>query len=59
MTASIERGIASLEEHRVYLDGLPEGTMGTDPDAFLRGVAEQTGPALGVELAVTFEVIPF
>lgn len=59
VSGSIERGIASLEEHRVYLDGLPEGTMGTDPDAFLRGMAAQTGPAMGVELAVSFEVIPF
>lgn len=58
VTETIERGIASLHEHRVYLDGLPEGTLGTDPDGFLRGAAAQVGPALGVELAVAFEVIP-
>ncbi len=58
VTDSIDAGIASLEQHRVYLDALPAGTTGTDPDAFLRGMATSTGPALGVELAVTFEVIP-
>lgn len=44
--------------HRTYLDALPEGTLGTDPDAFLRGMATETGPRLGVEAAVAFEVIP-
>lgn len=58
VTDCIDLGIASLEEHRVYLDGLPEGTLGTDPDAFLRGMGAQVGPSLGVELAVPFEVIP-
>ena len=58
VTDSIERGVASLREHRVYLEGLPEGTLGTDPDGFLRGMAAQTGPDLGVEMAVPFEVIP-
>lgn len=58
ITDTIERGVASLEAHRAYLDALPEGTAGTDPDAFLRGIAAQTGPRLGVELAVAFEVIP-
>jgi LmbE family N-acetylglucosaminyl deacetylase len=58
VTDSIGRGIASLEEHRVYLDGLPEGTLGTDPDGFLRGMAGQAGPLLGVQFAVPFEVIP-
>lgn len=58
VTASIDRGVASLEAHRAYLDGLPPGTAGTDPDAFLRGMAAQTGPRLGVELATAFELIP-
>ncbi len=59
VTASIDRGIASLEEHRAYLDALPAGTRGTDPDSFLRGMATEVGPALGVEAAVAFELIPF
>ena len=59
VTGHLDAGIASLREHRVYLEGLPEGTMGTDPEAMLRGAAEAFGPRLGVELAVPFEVIPF
>ena len=59
VTATIDRGIASLEEHRAYLDALPVGTHGTDPDQFLRGMATEVGPALGVEAAVAFELIPF
>lgn len=57
VTDHIDRGVASLEEHRVYLDALPEGTRGTEPDSFLRGSAAENGPRLGVDLAVTFEVI--
>jgi LmbE family N-acetylglucosaminyl deacetylase len=59
VTATIDRGVASLAEHRAYLDALPEGTRGTDPDSFLRGMATETGPRLGVEAAVAFELIPF
>lgn len=58
VTDSIDAGVASLEAHRVYLDALPAGTLGTDPDAFLRDAARSVGPRLGVELAVPFEVIP-
>lgn len=58
VTATIDRGVASLEEHRAYLDALPEGTLGTDPDGFLRGMAERTGPAIGTAAAVSFELIP-
>lgn len=58
VTATIDRGIASLEQHRVYLDGLPDGTTGKDVEPFLRGMATATGPRLGVELATTFEVVP-
>ena len=57
VTDTIDRGVASLEAHRAYLDGLGAGTQGTDPDAFCRGAAASAGPALGVELATTFEVI--
>ena len=58
ITDSLVAGIASLEQHRVYLDALPEGTTGKDVEPFLRGIAEASGPALGVELATTFELIP-
>ena len=40
-------------EHGAYLAGLGEG--GTDPDAFLRGGAEQLAPRFGGRLAVGFE----
>ena len=48
-----ETGIASLREHRAYIDGL--GTA-FDPDAFLRGNARAVGEAAGCEYAIGFEV---
>jgi LmbE family N-acetylglucosaminyl deacetylase len=56
VTGFLERGVASLREHRAYLEGLGDGT--TDPDAFLRGSAESVGARQGVEHAVAFEVVP-
>jgi len=58
ITATVDRGVASLAEHSAYLDALDEGTHGKDPEPFIRGVAAASGPALGVEYAATFEVIP-
>ena len=58
ITDSLDAGIASLEQHRVYLDALPDGTTGKKVEPFLRGMAAATGPRLGVELATTFEIIP-
>jgi LmbE family N-acetylglucosaminyl deacetylase len=57
VTASIDLGVASLREHRVYLDGLAEGTAGKDPEPFLRSMAEAAGPLLGVTAATTFELV--
>lgn len=57
VTHHLAAGIASLECHRTYLDNLDAGTMGTDPDAMLRGAAEAAGPRLGVALAAAFEVL--
>jgi len=51
----LDAGVASLRCHRTYIDGLGEDF---DPDAFLRSNAEAAGPALGVELAAAFEVVP-
>jgi LmbE family N-acetylglucosaminyl deacetylase len=51
VTEHIDRGVASLLEHRVYMDGL--GTE-FDPDDFLRGSARSSGEGVGVPLAVTF-----
>ena len=55
VTATIDRGIASLAEHRAYLAGLGDG--GTEPDAFLRENAARGGRRLGVDYAVEFEVV--
>ena len=51
---TLEAGIASLRCHRTYLEHLDPSP---DPDAFLRDSASATGPRLGVELAVAFELI--
>ncbi|HEX3566893.1 MAG TPA: PIG-L deacetylase family protein [Acidimicrobiales bacterium] len=48
----LDRGVASLQEHRAYLDGLG-GDF--DPDDFLRSMAGYAGMAAGCEYAVTFQ----
>ena len=55
VTATLDRGVASLREHRVYLDGLG---YDMDPDEFLRGNATSTGAECGVQYAVDFELVP-
>jgi LmbE family N-acetylglucosaminyl deacetylase len=55
VTASIEAGIASLREHRAYIEGL--GTD-FDPDEFLRKMAGYIGLAAGCEYAVGFRRYP-
>ena len=55
VTATLDRGVASLAEHREYLPGLGDG--GTDPDAFLRENARASGAKFGVEYAVEFEMV--
>jgi len=54
VTAFLEQGIASLLEHRTYLAHLPTHT---DPAAFLRHNAAETGVRCGCQYAVSFEVI--
>jgi LmbE family N-acetylglucosaminyl deacetylase len=49
VTDTIDAGVASLREHKVYLDGL--GTD-MDPDDFLRKMAGFVGLAAGCEYAV-------
>jgi LmbE family N-acetylglucosaminyl deacetylase len=48
---TLAKGVASLEEHRVYIDGL--GT-GFDPEEFLTNMAGFAGMAAGCEYAVLF-----
>ncbi len=55
VTATIEAGIASLREHRAYLDGLG-GDF--DPDEFLRNMAGYVGLGAGCEYAVGFRRYP-
>lgn len=50
----LERGIASLAAHDEYTKGL--GVGGPDPAAMLGWAARRSGPALGVEAAVLFDI---
>lgn len=56
VTDHLDAGVASLECHRVYIDAL--GDPGFDADGWLRSAAEASGRRLGVDLAVTFELVP-
>ncbi len=55
VTGTIEAGVASLREHRAYLEGLG-GDF--DPDEFLRNMAGYIGLGAGVEYAVGFRRYP-
>ena len=55
VTGYLDKGIASLREHAVYLEHLG-GDM-ADPASFLTRFARQAGHRLGVEHASTFEVV--
>lgn len=59
ISATIDRGVASLREHRAYLDALApaDSDQDHDPTAFLRQWAEAAGPSMGVDAATTFELI--
>jgi LmbE family N-acetylglucosaminyl deacetylase len=52
VTGTIDLGVASLREHRAYIDGL--GTN-FDPDEFLRNIAGYGGMAAGCEYAVLLQ----
>ena len=55
VTATIDTGVASLREHRAYLDGLGNDF---DPDEFLRDMAGYVGLGAGCEYAVGFHRYP-
>jgi LmbE family N-acetylglucosaminyl deacetylase len=55
-TDTFDLGVASLEAHRAYIDGL--GWENWDPREFLEGFARQAGTRLGVRYAAQFEVFP-
>lgn len=54
-TATFARGVASLEAHRAYIDGL--GWDDFDASDFLAGMSRPTGARMGVEHAAAFERI--
>ena len=55
VTGTIDAGVASLREHRAYLEGLG-GDF--DPDEFLRNMAGFVGLGAGCEYAVGFRKYP-
>jgi LmbE family N-acetylglucosaminyl deacetylase len=56
ITESFEAGVASLEAHRAYIDGL--GWENWDTREFLEGFARQAGQRFGTPMATAFEVFP-
>ena len=52
VTDTIDLGVASLREHRAYIDGL--GTD-FDPEEFLKNIAGYGGMAAGCEFAVLLQ----
>jgi LmbE family N-acetylglucosaminyl deacetylase len=55
VTDTIELGVASLREHRAYIDGLGKDF---DPDEFLRSIAGYVGLGAGCEYAVSMHRYP-
>jgi LmbE family N-acetylglucosaminyl deacetylase len=55
-TDTFDAGVASLEAHGAYIDGL--GWVDFDAREFLEGMARQTGQRLGTPFAAPFEVFP-
>ena len=57
ISGTVDRGVASLQEHGGYLAALSDGTVGKDPEPFIRGMGEAQGQQFGVAAATTFELI--
>lgn len=57
VSATLDRGIRSLQAHQAYLAGLNQPDF--DPEEFLEGLARPAGARLGCRFAIPFEVIPF
>ena len=55
VTKTIDLGIASLREHRAYIEGL---NREFDPDEFLRSMAGYVGLGAGVDYAVSLHRYP-
>lgn len=54
VTGHLDTGVASLQAHRAYLDGLGEAV---DVRSMLEGFARAGGEGLGTELAISFRLI--
>jgi LmbE family N-acetylglucosaminyl deacetylase len=54
VTGFVGQGIASLQAHRAYMDGL--GNAAFDPAEFLEWIAAASGARLGVDAGVLFDV---
>ncbi|MCY3825187.1 MAG: PIG-L family deacetylase [Nitrospinae bacterium] len=54
VTEYLDKGIASLQAHKLYIDNLAQGF---DPVGFLTQAAVETGKQAGFEYAVSFEVV--
>jgi LmbE family N-acetylglucosaminyl deacetylase len=59
ITATLTTAIASLEEHRAYLDGLGPDNWMADARALITGMAEQAGARFDGRPAVPFELLTF
>jgi LmbE family N-acetylglucosaminyl deacetylase len=55
ITETFDAGVASLSEHRAYLDGL---SFDIDPEEMLEGFGRTAGSRLGTRYAAAFEVYP-
>jgi LmbE family N-acetylglucosaminyl deacetylase len=55
VTDTIDAGVASLREHRAYIEGLGREF---DPDEFLKNMAGYVGLGAGCEYAVAFHRYP-
>jgi LmbE family N-acetylglucosaminyl deacetylase len=55
VTDTLDLGVASLREHRAYLDGLDDAS---DPDHLLRESARAAAESVGCAYAVTFQRFP-
>ncbi len=55
-TDTFDAGVASLQAHAAYIEGL--GWEHFDPREFLEGFGRQAGQRLGVAMAAAFEVFP-
>jgi LmbE family N-acetylglucosaminyl deacetylase len=59
ITATLEVAIASLEEHRAYLDGLGPDNWMADARGLLSGMAQMAGQRFGGRPATAFELLHF